>query len=166
MKTKKFLINKKGFTLIELIIYLAIASFLVTSLILIFLNLINSQQKNFYSDYLNKEKLFLRKKILWLLEESTDFTLTTSTNFFEISFYNPAWSQPQVLSLNQGRIYLNGNFLTSRYFDYSFSNVEVLNPRTLNPKGLKIFLQPNYTSYLNISKPIKPLEIIFYYKNE
>jgi prepilin-type N-terminal cleavage/methylation domain-containing protein len=78
---------KKGFTLIEVLIYLGIFSSVLIFLFLSAFNFLKYRDQDFYLNQLTKETIFLQKKIYFYLNGSNDFQITTSSTSTVLSIF-------------------------------------------------------------------------------
>jgi prepilin-type N-terminal cleavage/methylation domain-containing protein len=126
---------KKGFTLIEVLIYLGIFSSVLIFLFLSAFNFLKYRDQDFYLNQLTKETIFLQKKIYFYLNGSNDFQITTSSTSTVLSIFKSTNYQ---ISLQNGIFYLNSIPLSSSNFDFSSTTFEIISG---TKKGIKINLQ-------------------------
>ncbi len=154
----------KGFTLIEIIIYLTIVSLFLSFLFVSIFNFFNYRSYYFYFNELNKELVFLNKKFLFYFQSSNDFNITTSTLTTTIAISRNNDPNLVKIYLNNGVFYIerNNNLfqLSSSKFDFSSSTFEIL---TGNKKGIKINLIGKLREYLNQKTKLN-IEFIYYLK--
>lgn len=160
---------KKAFSLIEILIYLGIILLILTSLILMIINFLQSNLNKFFANLLVREANFLSKKINYFLNLSSAFKLTTSTGYFKLEFISST-SLPNFV-LNQGRIYLEQDSnlipLTSQYFNYASSSVMVLGSSLINSyRGIKLSIIAKIQQGLNIKADPSSFETVYYAKND
>jgi len=144
---------KTGFTLIEVLLYLGIFSSVLIFVFLSALNFLKYHQQDFYLNQLNKEIIFLQKKIFYYLNGSNDFQLTNSQtlSIFRETNY--------LLSLQDGIFYLNSIPFSSANFDFSSSTFEMI---AGTKKGIKIKLKGKVKNKPKIES--MPLEVIYFLK--
>jgi type II secretory pathway pseudopilin PulG len=151
----------KAFTLIEVVIYIAIVSVVLFFLLMSSLNLINYQEKVFYFTQLNKEINFISRKFLFYLNGSSDLAIITSSNSTEVKIFY--YSTSTSIILQNGSFYLKKNILvplTSSHFDFSSTTFAIL---TGQKKGIQIFFRGNVKEQPKLKSE---LELNFFIKNE
>jgi len=147
---------KKGFTLIEVLIYLGIFSSVLIFLFLSAFNFLKYRDQDFYLNQLTKETIFLQKKIYFYLNGSSDFQLITFSASTTLSISKGTDYQ---ISLKNGIFYLNSVPLSSSNFDFSSTTFEIISG---TKKGIKIILQGKVKNKPKIESP--SIELIYFLK--
>lgn len=75
--------NKKGFTLIELVVYMALFSIMMGGLIIVVFQLIQSSKKLSSKDVAQEEINFVIRKIDWALTDASSVTTSTTTMAYD-----------------------------------------------------------------------------------
>lgn len=101
MKTKKY---KKGFSLIESIIYLALFGLIISSALFSSYGIIESGNKNSeYAKYQN-EALFINQKINWALSDVENILVSNNGKILTITKHGPVTENPLVFSHTNNHI--------------------------------------------------------------
>ena len=118
---------KKGMTLIEIIIYVAIISLISTAFIMISINMMSLKTKSVSQQEINSSLRFISQKINYEIRNAKSISSTTPSSLILIPFDNAR--NPTVFDLNNGNIRIGFG---------STGDCPVTNPCILNSNLIKI----------------------------
>lgn len=121
--------KKKGFTLIELILYIAIASMIMVGITTFSINIIFTSEKSEIRQEVQQNAIFAMQKMMQEIRESNDLNIGTSTfgsspGVLSLSRNNGA-EDPTVLNVSNGSLQISRG--ATGPFDLISNNIEVTN---------------------------------------
>lgn len=99
-------LTKRGFTLLETMIYIALFSILMSGLLLSAYSLIESGERNRESLLITEEGMFVERKFAWALTNATDVMLVNQKTL-RIERPDLGFENPLVFSEESGMLYLS-----------------------------------------------------------
>ncbi|MCL5733604.1 MAG: type II secretion system GspH family protein [Patescibacteria group bacterium] len=161
--------NRGGFTLIEVVIYLALFAFAIGFSVITFYQMIASQNQNRAATQTYSEANFLMQKIEWALVGASAINqpaLGATSTTLSVNKYNFA-QDPLVFSLSSGSLYLARGFnqpvvLNSSNVTVSNLVFDHLEATTSAPEGVSISLSVVASTSENMVKPSTTLQTTIY----
>ncbi len=99
--------NKKGFTLVEMLISVAIFSVIIVAFIGILVVILQIQAQSSSSQAVNQESQFLLQKVQYYVESASVINIPTSTPTSTLQFFVASNSMdPSYITLSSGTVYL------------------------------------------------------------
>ena len=99
--------NKKGFTLIEMLVSIAIFSVIIVAFIGILVVILQIQAQSSSSQAVNQESQFLLQKMQYYVESASLINIPTSTATSTLQFIMASSSlDPSYITLSSGTVYL------------------------------------------------------------
>jgi type II secretory pathway component PulJ len=140
--------NNTGFTLLEMIIYIALFSFMIGGLIMTSFMLVQNSHKTENRITVQGEMNFVLKKINWVINQAKDIDIPSS-NILSANADNDNENEFEIKYENN-KITLNNKEITTINVSVDKLSFETIGE---NPKGVKITLiingqEVNYTKYL------------------